>query len=289
MRRKYFTLIELLVVIAIIAVLAAMLLPSLTEAKERAKIPLCLSSLRQVGIMMSLYCGDYGSVPAAARDMNQSAFGAGSETVGFGMLSWFGYCDDQRLLACPATNYVPYSDQQLSQQQINTGIPTWYHFRQPNCFPMRGKRGWLYSNDPNNANSIYKNYGYTSSYSYRRWPRQEKGYGTDPYISRERIRIDQLPYAYVACAQQWNNSQGWGGCAKENYTHNRRGSCVLYRQGHARWLDLRAFRDLAGLKTVPANNPQAAGCAAGYLPFVYAFDYPYTWPAQAFWEAAESQ
>ena len=85
MRKKAFTLIELLVVVAVIAVLIAILLPSLGKARDRAKATACMANVRNIYQAMCLYSADFDGyqMPCTAGGSKKNSYWMGPQLIGY--------------------------------------------------------------------------------------------------------------------------------------------------------------------------------------------------------------
>src|SRR5882757_2293111 len=103
--RRGFTLIELLVVIAIIAILAALLLPALSSAKQKAWMISCTSNLHQVGLGMKMFADDNNELYPMSGTQISWGINDVDPPVGSGQRGWMeqmiSYTMNTNVYHCP--------------------------------------------------------------------------------------------------------------------------------------------------------------------------------------------
>jgi len=249
--RRRFTLIELLVVIAIIAVLTALLLPALKQAKERAQRVVCASNQKQVYMTFYIYGDDYSEYPPGSYyNIMSVTFGAGPDIERH-------YGLTRKSVNCPSQRHSSVGSDSLSQYRwrkpwplVNTGLS-------PSPMSLLGY-GYLggrsdvsdyektippqpdcTGNDVHDDNAYW--YGWT-----RRWWKLPKlcteNVGPTIHPDFWPDSADRRPFLFDACYNTTGYGYSWQGQPEESnhsrgYQQRAVGGNFTYADGHLTWHD----------------------------------------------------
>ena len=275
-RKSGFTLIELLVVIAIIAILAALLLPALTKAKQRAQGIQCMGNTRQIMLCWRMYADDNSDV-LAANDYPYNKPGTQDGTLKcwiFGSMAvnadkFFpaelvnpklsllaAYNQSAALYKCPADIIQSQGHDRVRSVSMNECVGTrWYSAglgggtkAYPGATPGEAVGGgWSDAPAYNDPDNNYRRFGKTSSF-------------TAPGPSDTWVIMDENPYTINDPLMAVNMVPGGNLVDLPAKTHNG-GAGMSFADGHTemhRWVDDFAQNPPAGSGGPVAGLPASA-------------------------------
>lgn len=132
-RKQGFTLIELLVVIAIIAILAAILFPVFTRARESAKRTACLSNLKQLGVAMMMYAQDNNDHYPPTNIYNWPFGDWNDDRPALGPRLLEPYIKNSKIFFCPSNAYFSTTLFWGPGKPYFIGYCYWANYKNPNA------------------------------------------------------------------------------------------------------------------------------------------------------------